>query len=282
MNPSVDKLLLLPRRSTGQWCAWLMVLSLLSSRLHANEAEDHFESKVRPVLVNNCYACHTKARKGGLRLDSRETILKGGNSGPAIEVGNPKNSLLIQAVSRTHERLKMPPQKRLAPHEVTALIEWVQQGAVWVQSPSEFFQRQVQPLIKKNCISCHGARPKGELRLDSRQAVLKGGKSGPAVIPGDPGKSLLIEAVRYQHEKLKMPPKKSLSKSQVATLVRWVAEGAAWDTSASPALATVEIDPKIRDFWSFQPVVRPAVPQVKNPSWNRHPVDAFVFARLAK
>jgi hypothetical protein len=78
-----------------------MVLSLLSSRLQADEAEDHFESKVRPVLVANCYACHTKARKGGLRLDSREAILKGGKSGPAIEVGNPKNSLLIQAVSRT-------------------------------------------------------------------------------------------------------------------------------------------------------------------------------------
>ena len=70
--------------------------------------------------------------------------------------------MLIQAVSRTHERLKMPPQKRLAPREVTALIEWVQQGAVWVQSPGDFFQRQVQPLLKKNCISCHGAQPKGE------------------------------------------------------------------------------------------------------------------------
>ena len=282
MNLSVDKLIPLPRRSTGQWCAWLMVLSLLSSRLQANEAEDHFESKVRPVLVTNCYACHTKARKGGLRLDSREAILKGGNSGPAIEVGNPKNSLLIQAVSRTHERLKMPPQKRLAPHEVTALIQWVQQGAVWVQSPSEFFQRQVQPLLKKNCISCHSARPKGGLRLDSRQAILKGGKSGPAVIPGDPGNSLLIQAVRYQHKKLKMPPKKSLSKSQVAMLVRWVAEGAAWDAPASPGVAAIEIDPELRDFWSFQPVVRPTVPQVKDPSWNQHPVDAFIFARLAK
>ncbi|MFP6601890.1 MAG: DUF1549 domain-containing protein, partial [Pirellulaceae bacterium] len=258
----------------------LLLCLLLAGPLQADEAANHFESKVRPVLVANCYACHTKTRKGGLRLDSREAILKGGKSGPAIEVGNPKNSLLIQAISRTHQRLKMPPQQRLAPREVAALTQWVQQGAVWVQSPSEFFQRQVQPLLKKNCISCHGAPAKGGLRLDSHQAVLKGGKSGAAVIPGDPGKSLLVKAIRYQHEKIKMPPKKSLSKSQVATLVRWVAEGVAWDVPASPGLAAVELDSKLLDFWSFQPVVPPAVPRVDEQAWNRNPVDAFVFSRL--
>ena len=267
-------------RTAWYSCRWLLVISLLAGSLRAEEAADHFEAKVRPVLINNCYACHTKARKGGLRLDSRESILKGGKSGPAIEVGNPKNSLLIQAVSRTHARLKMPPQQRLAPHEVTALSQWVQQGAVWVQSPSEFFQRQVQPLLKKNCISCHGASPKGGLRLDSRQAILKGGKSGAAVIPGHPEKSLLIKAVRYQHAKLKMPPKKALSNSQVETLVRWVAEGVAWDSPAPAEVAAFEIDPELRDFWSFQPVVAPEVPRVAEPAWKRNPVDAFVFSRL--
>ena len=97
----------------------LLLCLLLPGPLHADEAANHFESKVRPVLIANCYACHTKARKGGLRLDSREAILKGGKSGPAIEVGNPKNSLLIQAISRTHQRLKMPPQERLAPRQGT-------------------------------------------------------------------------------------------------------------------------------------------------------------------
>ena len=266
--------------SCGETMKRLFLCLLLTGPAYADEAADHFESKVRPVLVANCYACHTKARKGGLRLDSREAILKGGKSGPAIEVGNPKDSLLIQAVSRTHQRLKMPPQKRLAPREVTALSQWIQQGAVWVESPSEFFQRQVQPVLKKNCISCHGAQPKGGLRLDSRQAVLQGGKSGAAVIPGDPDKSLLIKAIRYQHEKIKMPPKKSLSKSQVATLVRWVREGVSWDMAASPELAGVELDAKLRDFWSFQPVVSPRVPRVAESAWNRNPVDAFLFSQL--
>ena len=146
---SVDPFL----RTAWHRCGWLLVISLLARPLLAEDAADHFESKVRPVLIKNCYACHTKPRKGGLRLDSREAILKGGASGPAIQVGNPKDSLLIQAVSRTHTRLKMPPQQRLAPHEVTALSKWIEQGAVWVQSPSEFFQREVQPLLKKNCIS---------------------------------------------------------------------------------------------------------------------------------
>jgi hypothetical protein len=269
-------------RAAWHRCGWLLVISLLARPLVAEDAADHFESKVRPVLIKNCYACHTKPRKGGLRLDSREAILKGGKSGPAIEVGNPKDSLLIQAVSRTHTRLKMPPQQRLAAHEVTALSQWIQQGAVWVQSPSEFFQREVQPLLKKNCISCHGASPKGGLRMDSREALLKGGKSGAAVIPGDPEKSLLIKAVRYQHEKLKMPPKKALSKSQVATLVRWVAEGVAWDIPEPTAVTAFEVDPELRNFWSFQPVVAPEVPRVTEPAWNRNPVDAFIFSRIKK
>ena len=71
----------------------MSVISFLALSLHAQDAADHFESNVRPVLIKNCYACHTKPRKGGMRLDSREAILKGGKSGPAIEVGNPKDSL---------------------------------------------------------------------------------------------------------------------------------------------------------------------------------------------
>ena len=81
----------------------------------AAQSADFFETRIRPVLASNCYDCHTDQRNGGLRVDSREALLKGGRTGPAIVPGDPDNSLLIQAVRQTHDRLKMPKGGRLAP-----------------------------------------------------------------------------------------------------------------------------------------------------------------------
>src|SRR4249919_156831 len=93
-----------------------------------------FESSVRPVLAANCYDCHGDQRMGGLRLDSRDGLLKGGRSGPAIVPGDPDKSLLIQAVRQTRDTLKMPKGGRLKPSEVDALVEWVRAGAPWPSS----------------------------------------------------------------------------------------------------------------------------------------------------
>src|SRR4249919_159346 len=90
-----------------------------------------FESSVRPVLAANCYDCHVDQRMGGLRLDSRDGLLKGGRSGPAIVPGDPDKSLLIQAVRQTRDTLKMPKGGRLKPAEIDALAEWVRAGAPW-------------------------------------------------------------------------------------------------------------------------------------------------------
>jgi hypothetical protein len=116
-------------RSTLPLCAVSLAVSLYGAG-PAREGDD-FESRIRPLLVRNCYACHTSSRLGGLQLDSREHLLKGGNSGPGIVPGKPEESLLIQAVRRTHEHLKMPPQAALKPEEVAALESWVRGGAIW-------------------------------------------------------------------------------------------------------------------------------------------------------
>ena len=87
--------------------------------------------RIRPVLAENCYACHTSAKKGSLRVDSREGLRRGGNSGPAIRPGNSAGSLLIQAVSQTHERLSMPPQGKLDSREIESLQAWIDSGAIW-------------------------------------------------------------------------------------------------------------------------------------------------------
>jgi hypothetical protein len=96
----------------------------------AADSADFFEAKIRPLLAANCYDCHTEEHLGGLRLDSREAMLKGGKSGPAIVPGDPDRSLMIRAV-RQIDALKMPQGGRLAPDEVEALAAWVRAGAAW-------------------------------------------------------------------------------------------------------------------------------------------------------
>jgi hypothetical protein len=97
----------------------------------AHEAAEFFEKKVRPVLVEKCFSCHgPKKQQGGLRLDGRDTILQGGDSGPAVVAGKPDESLLVKAIRQDGE-LKMPPKGKLAADQVNALAEWIRLGAPW-------------------------------------------------------------------------------------------------------------------------------------------------------
>src|SRR3954447_1930335 len=112
------------------------VVIFAASLAGANDSE-FFETRIRPLLATNCYACHTKGALGGLRLDSRDSILKGGNSGKAVVEGKPDESLLIQAVRRTHIRLKMPPVGPLAKEDVGALEVWVRRGLPWPEKQEQ-------------------------------------------------------------------------------------------------------------------------------------------------
>jgi hypothetical protein len=114
----------------------LALLALTPCLLNAAASADFFELRVRPVLAKNCYTCHNGAHMGGLEVNSREALLKGGNSGPAIVSGDPKASLLIQAVKKEHERIKMPPSgPGLKPEEIADLSAWIKDGAVWPSTP---------------------------------------------------------------------------------------------------------------------------------------------------
>jgi hypothetical protein len=112
---------------------WAGLAFLSLSSLNAADT-DLFESKVRPILANNCYACHTASKLGGLRVDSRADLLKGGVSGPEIVHGDPEKSLLIRAVRQTDDKLKMPQGGKLRKPEIDALVEWVRVGAPWPES----------------------------------------------------------------------------------------------------------------------------------------------------
>ncbi len=145
----------------------------------------------------------------------------------------------------------------------------------------EFFEKKVRPVLVEHCYSCHSVQAKkkrGGLYLDSRAGLLKGGDSGPALVPGKPEQSLLVKALRHQGE-LKMPPKGALPAAVVADLARWVQMGAPAPEAAAAAREGIDWS-AARKFWSFQPVRRPTIPTVRDTAWARGDLDRFVLARL--
>ena len=108
-----------------------LILLLVVCRLWADAKTDFFESKIRPVLATHCFECHGHKDKGGLKLNSREAILQGGDSGPAIVLGKPQKSLLMTAVQHADPELEMPPKKKLPPEAIADLSQWIRAGAVW-------------------------------------------------------------------------------------------------------------------------------------------------------
>jgi len=149
----------------------------------------------------------------------------------------------------------------------------------------EFFESRVRPILVERCVKCHGPKKQSShLRLDSRESVLKGGESGPAVVPAKPDESLLIQAVSHTHDELKMPPGDKLPEPAVSILRQWVGLGAPWpvDTAnrTAPGRVSTAIAADQPAHWAFQPVRRSVPPSVKDRRWVRSPVDGFVLARL--
>jgi hypothetical protein len=147
----------------------------------------------------------------------------------------------------------------------------------------DFFEKKIRPVLVERCYRCHSAgakKVKGELLLDSREGVLKGGASGPAVVPGKPGQSLLLKALRHQDD-LKMPPDGKLADAVVADFAAWIRRGVPDPRDGKQIAVAENIDfARARKFWSFQPPKMPALPKVKEPAWVRGAIDRFVLARL--
>lgn len=150
----------------------------------------------------------------------------------------------------------------------------------------EFFEKTIRPILSERCYECHSTEKglsKGGLLMDSRAALLAGGDLGPAVVPGDVAKSLLITAVHQQDREFSMPPTKAgpkLTAAQIASLEQWVRMGAPAPVGTGNAKLTGLSD-KARGHWAFQPVRETAVPtKLSNPAWPQNEIDAFVLAKL--
>lgn len=144
---------------------------------------------------------------------------------------------------------------------------------------TEFFEQKIRPVLADRCYKCHSAEAdkiKGGLLLDTREGVIRGGESGAMIVPGDPDKSLLIQALRYTDESLKMPPKEMLSTNQIADFAAWVRMGAP-DPRAEKTARTYRVT---TNSWAFRAPELPPIPKVKNKKWASQPIDAFILARL--
>ena len=151
----------------------------------------------------------------------------------------------------------------------------------------EFFEKRIRPVLSEHCYECHGPeKQKGGLRLDSRDAVLKGGDSGPALVAGKPDDSLIIKAARYTDKDLAMPPSKDGSKklpvAVIADLESWVKRGAPdprKGETVTVAKGTFDFEAE-RKKWAFKKPERPPIPAVKQTAWVQTPVDFFVLAKI--
>ncbi|WP_164100998.1 PSD1 and planctomycete cytochrome C domain-containing protein [Candidatus Laterigemmans baculatus] len=141
------------------------------------------------------------------------------------------------------------------------------------RADATFFETRIRPVLAEACVQCHGPDvASGELRLDSREALLQGGEHGPAVVPGDPERSLLILALKHDDDQpVQMPPEEPLSDGAIADLTAWIAAGAKWPK-------TVAVGPDSpTTHWAFQPLAD--VPLPEDPTgWGEDPIDRFVSA----
>lgn len=241
-----------------------------------------FEEAVAPLLEGRCIECHNAdTRKGELDLSSPAGLARGGESGPVFQPGDPEHSHLYEMVARG----EMPKKgKPLSESERQVLHDWIAGGAKFRNAPALAedapHQHDILPVMLLRCTACHGAQKQdGGLDLRSVASIKKGGDSGPALVSGDPGASLMIQRI----ESGACPPQALLLKafvkrppeSEVQTLRDWIAAGAPVEDIA-PDVATDEPDPLVteedRQHWAFQP------PKTKPGAGS---VDAFIGERLA-
>jgi mono/diheme cytochrome c family protein len=267
-------------------------------------AAPDFGRDVQPILAASCVRCHRASRsEGGLRLDTREGLLEGGDSGAVVVRGDAKGSLLYQKLRATDPDERMPQRSDPLPlDQVEMLVRWIDDGAPWPEGvvlrpapavrtaatprpvaahtasaradgPAISFNKDVRPIFADNCYACHGPdrnhRQRG-LRLDREEVAKAALPSGEvAVVPGSLEKSELFRRITDPDEKRRMPHvssgKDRLTQAQIETIRRWIEQGAEWEP-----------------HWSYVPPARPPLPVVKRADWPKNPVDAFVLAAIEK
>lgn len=282
---------MLPRlRLIQKFSLIALLLSGSSSAVAEDGKAPRFESGIQPLFRAKCFACHdSKTRQASLSLETRDDLLKGGKSGAAVIPGKPVDSLLLTMV--TSGKMPMGGEK-LSASEIETIRKWIEGGALRDAEDKLIAkmvtERQVHAILSAKCWVCHGrTEQKAGLDLRTRAAILKGGKSGPAIVPGKPSDSLLIKRITAQE----MPPPKlqeqfsvrGLTDSELEKITQWIAAGALADDE-KPVEVSAAADPMVREkdraFWAFTAPQRGTVPNVQAKARVRNPIDAFILEKL--
>jgi len=278
---------------------------LLSATLRGDGAErtPEFARDVLPILQVACIRCHgAKNREGNLDLRTRDNLLRGGESGSTLIPGKPAESVLLKKVVSG----EMPPgESRLSAEQTLLLRRWIETGALVRGEDADAARRKAAALavteadvlvnvFHSHCTACHGKwRTEAGLDLRTRDSILKGGKSGPAIIPGRPDGSLVLKRIVADE----MPPKANIfgdSRYVIRVPVPAIEKLRAWIARGAPAaepghVADIpaggpEQDPRIDrtklDHWAFHPPIMPEVPEVEHAARVQNPIDAFLIRRL--
>ncbi len=245
------------------------VTGLLSCSLHPAACDQpNFEKQIQPILTVSCTSCHNVTRpQAQLRLDSLDSVLRGGISGASIVPGNSRGSLLYQRIVTTDPKRRMPAAgAALSAGQVALIRAWIDS----MPAPRVDFVRDVEPILRSSCYGCHsGAQPKAQLRLDVKSVAMR------VITPGASEKSRLIARVEGRGEEARMPFNGTpLRPEQIVMLKRWINAGAEWPENLD---ARDQAPPK---HWAYVKPVKPAVPAVKHTELVRNPIDNFLLARL--
>lgn len=252
-----------------------------------------FETHVAAIFQTHCVSCHGGDEpEAGLDLSTSDGIRAGSESGPVLRREATEQSVLLKRVQDG----SMPPEGTpgLNDLEKRQIQDWIQAGAVFRNADAErkpVTSDRIAALMLLRCAVCHGAeRQEGGLDLRTAAGLLKGGQSGPAVVPGKPDESLMLQRIVSQE----MPPRRKLvevsikpiTDHEVELLRRWIAEGCPQSELVGDRTASKSdrsdplVSPEDLEFWAFQPPQRPAVPAVQNRMRVRTPIDAFVLRKL--
>ncbi|MDA1052266.1 MAG: DUF1553 domain-containing protein [Planctomycetota bacterium] len=275
-----------------QTCLLATIAILVStSFVRGAESKHDFATEVLPILAANCLTCHgADEHEGGLRLQDLAAIMAGSETGSVVIAGNPDASRLVEMI----ESGEMPPKGKgsLTAEQIAAIRHWIADG----KEIREFETREqvttdrIIPLMLLRCVACHGnRRHEGDLDLRTKATILKGGKSGPVIVAGQPGESLLVKRIHAEE----MPPRRQLvsvsvkpmEANELALLERWIAAGLPDSKTKEPptqppsdSLATEQEQP----FWSFQPPQAILPPSDLQSDISFTEIDSFVAARLRK
>jgi len=259
------------------------------------DAAPSYARELQPLLQAKCGRCHgEKDRKAALDLRTSAGIRRGGESGPVISPRRPDESPLYLRVQAG----EMPPDPAdaLSAEQLDLIRRWVAAGAPFDlddhdSPPAVPSQHDVVPILLRRCAPCHGRnRQESMLDLRSKPSMLRGGKSGPAIVPGNPDVSLLIQRVvageMPPHERLVEVSVKPIEPLEIETLRQWIAAGAPEVTEEvvlEPGDFPEGTDPLVptaeRDFWAFQTPCAAVVPTVSHRERARNPVDAFLLQK---